>query len=46
MISVIEEVKVLHAKDKIEPSSYFSLFRKVWEDEVIAKRKLGMNLEV
>jgi hypothetical protein len=45
-ISVIKEGKVLHAKDKIELSCYFRLFRKIWEDEVIAKRKLGIKLEV
>jgi len=45
-ISVIKEGKVLHTKDKIELSYYFRFFRKIWEDEVIAKRKLGINLEV
>jgi hypothetical protein len=45
-ISIIKEGKVLYAKDEIELSFYFRFFRKIWEDEVIAKRKLGINLEV
>jgi predicted nucleotidyltransferase len=45
-ISVIKEGKVLYAKNEIELSYYFRFFRKLWEDEVIAKSKLGINLEV
>ena len=45
-ISVIKEGKVLYAKNEIELSYYFRFFKKLWEDEVIAKRKLGINLEV
>jgi len=45
-ISVIKEGKILYAKNKIELSYYFRLFRKLWEDEVIAKKKLGINFEV
>jgi predicted nucleotidyltransferase len=45
-ISVIKEGKVLYAKNEIELSYYFRFFKKLWEDEVIAKKKLGINLEV
>jgi predicted nucleotidyltransferase len=45
-ISVIKEGKVLYAKNEIELSYYFRFFKKLWEDEVIAKRKLGINLEI
>jgi hypothetical protein len=45
-ISVIKGGKVLYAKNEIELSYYFRFFKKLWEDEVIAKRKLGINLEV
>jgi len=45
-ISVIKEGKILCAKNEIELSHYFRFFRKLWEDEVIAKRKLGINLEI
>jgi hypothetical protein len=33
-------------KNEIELSYYFRFFKKLWEDEVIANRKLGINLEV
>jgi len=44
-MSVIREGKILYAKDEIELSYYFRIFRKIWEDEVIAKRKLGIEIE-
>ena len=45
-ISVINEGKFLYAKNLVELSYYFRKFRKLWEDEVIAKKKLGIKVVV
>lgn len=43
-IEVIKNGKIVFCKNKEELSYYFWKFKKMWEDEILQKKKLGMRI--
>ena len=43
-IEVIKEGKVIFCKNKKELTYYFWKFRKLWKDEILQKKKLGLEI--
>ncbi len=43
-IEVIKDGKILWCKNENELSYYFWRFRKIWKDEVLQKKKLGLEI--
>ncbi len=43
-IEVIKDGKILWCKNENELSYYFWKFRKIWKDEILQKRKLGLEI--
>ncbi|NOZ81898.1 MAG: nucleotidyltransferase domain-containing protein [Candidatus Micrarchaeota archaeon] len=43
-IEVINTGKVIFCKDENELSYYFWKFRKIWQDEILQKKKLGLKI--
>lgn len=43
-IEVINEGKLIFCKDEKELSYYFWKFKKIWEDEILQKKKLGLRI--